>query len=526
MSADDGVEVPVLVVGAGPTGLCASLLLSQYGVNSLTVEKHAGTSIYPRATGINTRSMEILRSLGLEDDVRRASFGVTARIARSRVLVDPEPELSPSFRDDSQKASPCWWTSCSQYELEPILLRAATAHPDAQLLFGTELLGFDETGEGIIAQIADRASRRVREVRCRYLIAADGAKSLVRERLGIRMHGVGDMGRNVSIHFRADLRKRMPGQPHFLQFVQNDGVMGIFIPTDSDSRWVLGVSAMAGGESVSPERAVQLVRLASGVHDLEVELLARVAWMMQADSAERWRDGNVFLAGDAAHRMTPAGGLGLNTGIQDVHNLCWKLAAVTQGWAGPRLLDTYEVERMPVGSYNVQRSAGLITGDSEAEVTALDVDLGFTYASAAVAADGTLPPQLGAEYEPSARPGARAPHLWLGQGPGKVSTLDLFGPRMTLLTGARAQMWFQAADTIATTTSTPLTHRVIGWGLETHDAGRAWRELYGVEEGGAVLVRPDGHVAWRRPTAVPCPARDLGHALDAVLSRTDTLAAR
>lgn len=442
------------------------------------------------------------------------------------MLVDPKPELSPSFRDDSLDVSPCQWTSCSQYELEPILRRAAS-QPQAQLLFGTELAGFQETSEGIRAQIADRATRRMREVRCRYLIAGDGSKSFVRERLGIRMRGIGEIAKNVSIHFSARLRDRLPHGLNFLHFVQNDGVLGIFIPTDGDSRWVLAIPADAAAESLSPGRAADLVRLAAGLPDAEVEVLGTVPWTMQADSAERWRAGNVFLAGDAAHRMTPVGGLGLNTGIQDVHNLGWKLAAVMHGWAAPSLLDTYELERMPVGRDTVQRSAALITGKTEVDSrSVLHVDLGFTYASAAVIPDGTVPPPQGAGYVPNGRPGSRAPHLWLGQEPGKVSARDLFGPHMTLLTGARGETWRQAADTIANQTSAPLVHRIVGCGLEAHDAGRAWRELYGVEESGAVLVRPDGHVAWRQPTAVASPASDLGHVMDAVLSRNGSGAPR
>jgi putative polyketide hydroxylase len=158
-----------------------------------------------------------------------------------------------------------------------------------------------------------------------------------------------------------------------------------------------------------------------------------VPWRLEADSAERWRVGNVFLAGDAAHRMTPAGGLGLNTGIQDVHNLCWKLAAVLQGWAGPDLLHTYEIERRPVAQVNVDRSVAIVTGNVD-ERTGLDVDLGFSYASTAIVPDGSEPPHSNdGDYKPVARPGSRAPQYWLGGARGQVSTLDLFGPRFTLL---------------------------------------------------------------------------------------------
>lgn len=521
MITADGIEVPVLIVGAGPTGLSASLLLSQAGVESLTVERHPGTSIYPRATGINVRSMEIFRSLGIEDEVRGASFSVAAQVGRSAVLIDPKPELSPSFRGNALAVSPCDWTSCSQYELEPILLRAAASRSEAHLMFGMELLSFHETGSGISAQVLDRATGSVREVRCQFVVAADGSRSRVREQLALEMHGAGALMDVVTIHFCAELRERLPFQPNFLHFVQNDDVFGMFLPTNDKSRWVFAVPA--GASPLSPQHAVELVRLGSGVTDLEVQVLAIVPWTMQADCAERMRSGRVFLAGDAAHRMTPAGGLGMNTGVQDVHNLCWKLAAVIHGSAGPALLDTYEVERMPVARYNVNRSAALIGGASApSDRTALGVDLGFAYASTAVISDETLPmPRVGGEYEPTARPGARAPHCWLGRGANRYSVLDLFGPHWTLLSGHLG--WRSAADAVANGLSVPLRHRMVPLGGDSDDGGAvwraAWRALYGIGDAGAVLVRPDGHVAWRQSEAVQSPMRVLQDVLRTLLAR-------
>ncbi|HVS49851.1 MAG TPA: FAD-dependent monooxygenase, partial [Candidatus Dormibacteraeota bacterium] len=447
------IEVPVLVVGAGPSGLCASILLSRHGIESLTVEKHPGTSIYPRATGINIRSMEILRSLGLQDEVRRTSFKAEPRIAFSRVLTDTEPRVSPSFHPEDLDVSPAEWTSCSQRELEPILMRAAASYPQAQVLFGTELLGFEETGEGIAAQIGDRATGQLSEVRCRYMLAADGSKSSIRECLGIGMCGVGTMGHFLSIHFSSPLKHHLPHLPNFLHFVENQEVSGIFVATDGESRWVFAVPHhLDEGESsnsLTPERAAELVRKGAGVPGLEVEVVGLVPWRLEADSAERWRVGNVFLAGDAAHRMTPAGGLGLNTGIQDVHNLCWKLTAVLQGWAGPDLLDSYEIERRPVAQVNVDRSVAIVTGKVD-ERTGLDVDLGFSYASTAIVPDGSeLPHSNDGDYKPVARPGSRAPHWWLGGARGQVSTLDLFGPRFTLLAGELDNTWSDAARAVA-----------------------------------------------------------------------------
>jgi 2-polyprenyl-6-methoxyphenol hydroxylase-like FAD-dependent oxidoreductase len=524
MIAADVIEVPVLIVGGGPTGLCASLLLSQSGIESLLVERHPGTSIYPRATGINRRSMEIFRSLGLGEAVLQASFSVIAQVARSRVLIDPDPELSQSFRGNGLSASPCDWTSCSQYELEPILLNAASSKREAKLMFGMELLDFVETNSGISAKVLDRATGSVREVRCQYLIAADGSKSRVREQLAIGMYGAGSLMEVVSIHFRAPLKVKLPHAPYFLHFVQNGNISGIFLPTNNESRWVFAVPAGAGGisslQSMARERATEIVRLGAGVHDLEVNVLTTVPWTMQADCGERWRVGRVFLAGDAAHRMTPAGGLGMNTGIQDVHNLCWKLAAVIQGYAGSGLLDTYEVERMPVAQYNVARSVGLITGaGTENGRTALDIDLGFKYTSTAVISDGTSEStDVSREYEPTGRPGARAPHCWLGREPNRFSSLDLFGPHWTLLSSTRIETWGEAVNIACRELAMPLRHRMLGCIDENDDGCDAWRALYGIDDTGAVLIRPDGHVAWRQTNIDGAQTRGLRDALDAVLA--------
>ena len=491
------VEVPVLVAGAGPTGLCAALLLARHGVESLTVERHPGTSIYPRATGINVRSMEVLRSLGLEATVRDASFDGTPNVARSSTLVDIDVELSASLGAQSGDISPCDWTPCSQRELEPILAAAVEAEPCAELRFGAELVSFKQDGSGVIAEVLDRAKHEVSQVRCEYLIAADGARSQIRDRLGIAMHGPGDLMPCVSVHFSSDLRRRLPKTPNFLHFVANDGVFGVFMPTDSHTRWVFALPQSDRiDQGLGTERAADLVRVGAGLGDLKVDVLGVVAWMMQADWADQWRAGNVFLAGDAAHRMTPAGGLGMNTGIQDVHNLCWKLAAVLQGSAGLSLLDTYAVERKPVAQRNVQRSVALISAPENAEAPALEVDLGFVYASAAVIPD---------EPAPNALAGARAPHAWLGDGVERTSTLDMFGPHWTLVTGPRGEEWVR----VARRTEISLKHRIVA---------PAVCDRYGIQADGAVLVRPDGHVAWRQPGAMSCPSQALGMAIDRLLA--------
>ncbi|TMB90926.1 MAG: hypothetical protein E6J45_07780 [Chloroflexi bacterium] len=237
--------------------------------------------------------------------------------------------------------------------------------------------------------------------------------------------------------------------------------------------------------------------------------------------ATRWRSGRVFLAGDAAHRMTPVGGLGMNTGVQDAHNLTWKLAAVLQGWGDQDLLDTYEAERRPVARYNVERSVSLMSADgrSPAEVgqsdghTNLSVDLGFGYQSGALVSEGADTAPAGAgDYIPAARPGSRVPHVWLSEGRRRLSTLDLMGPSFTLLLGERATAWQQAASDAAARANVPLRTRRLGMARHAD-----WASVFGIGDTGAVLVRPDGHVAWRAPVAVRDATARFADVLDMVL---------
>jgi 2-polyprenyl-6-methoxyphenol hydroxylase-like FAD-dependent oxidoreductase len=531
------VKVPVLVVGAGPTGLTTSILLSRWGIPSLTVERHPGTTIFPRAIAVNTRSMEIFRSLGLDERIRQAGFRALPFVARSRTLIDPEPELSPSLGTPPTDVSPAAWTTCSQLALEPILLDEAISHPIAAVRFGVELHSLRQSVEGVCAQLVERESGRAIEVRCRFVVAADGARSTVRRLLRVGMAGFGELGHNVNIHFLAPLMQRLTHPPIFLHGVHNERASGVIYATDGRSRWVLATGYRPkDGESPADftvERCVQLVRDASGVPDLEVEVLGVSPWTTVADVAARWRSGSVFLAGDAAHRMTPAGGIGMNTGIQDGHNLAWKLAAVMQQWAGPALLDTYETERRPVAQSNVRRTVELLAAGSPldglievqlADVppastplrTALDVDLGFAYQTGALVAEPvSLAPSDTGDYIPSAAPGHRLPHLWLREGASSFSTMDCMTSAFTVFAGRRSS-WKRAVAQVATASRVPLrTQHLPAAGGDT------WTSLLGITDSGCVLMRPDGHVAWRSHSGAANPVAELRSALAMVLARDD-----
>ena len=527
---DEVVEVPVLIVGAGPTGLTASIALSRFGVPSLLVERHPGTSIHPRAIGINTRSMEIFRGFGLQERVNAVAFAADPYVARSTTLIDPAPVLSPSLgAPPADDVSPALWTTCSQFALEPVLRQQAESYTTtARLRFHTELVSFERHDDGIRARIEHRDNGRRTEVRCHFLIAADGANSLVRERLGIALEGAGVLGHNVAIHFESSLIHHIPHRPVFLHSVENERARGLFFTTDGASRWVFNTEYRPdAGEApadFTAARATQLIRDGSGVPDLDVAVRVVLPWVMRGDTAARSRAGSVFLAGDAAHRLTPAGGLGMNTGIQDAHNLAWKIAAVLRGWAGDGLLDTYEAERRPVAAANVERSvslaaAGLLPAEhpiipSFSARTALDFDLGFGYRSAAIVSDGSAAGEAAGDYVPEAKPGYRAPHTWLDGGGSRISTLDIIGEHFTLFHGGDGSTWEAAAARAAASLSVPVRVQTL------RGAARAdWPELFGISRAGAVLVRPDGHVAWRRAESDPAAATHLTAAISAALGR-------
>jgi putative polyketide hydroxylase len=274
------------------------------------------------------------------------------------------------------------------------------------------------------------------------------------------------------------------------------------------------------------ERCVELVRLAAGLPDLAVRVRSVLPWAMAAQTAERFRAGSVFLAGDAAHLIPPVGGYGMNTGIQDAHNLAWKLAGAVAGWAGPSLLDTYEAERQPVARLVTEQALLNIRQPGRPEQYAtLGLALGVSYDSAAVVPDGTPVPEIAnpvTDYVPAARPGSRAPHAWLQRNGERVSAIDLFDTAFTLLAGKSGQPWRDAAATALRDLGVPVAACTVGRGGDLGDEDGTWAQLYGIGPDGAVLVRPDGHVAWRSAAASAEPRAELIRVLGAVLGQART----
>jgi putative polyketide hydroxylase len=530
---------PVLVVGGGLTGLSAALFLSWHGVRPLLVERHPDLLIHPRARGFTQRTVELFRQIGLEPAIRAASFagGDDFRwiAVRAETLVgEHESAEEAEEGEEMRNLSPAPFAPIDQDKLE-IILRGKAEELGADIRFSTELVSFDQDDNGVTAVLRDRRTGAERTVRADYLVAVDGWDSPIRARLGIGLDGPGPFFHVATALIDADLRQALRGRQVNIAYLQRPRPGTILMSHDeAGQRWVFGTGFSPDhGESLADfaeDRVVQLVREAAGLHDVAVSLrpqiqgtdLKLLGFAIGAQVARQYHVGRTFLVGDAAHIVPPTGGLGANTGIQDAHNLAWKLAAVVRGEAGPALLETYHDERRPVGLLTMEQALvrwGSRVGEGAAEPIAplLDytaVAFGYRYRSAAIVGAPEVDHPAYLPSELTGQPGTRAPHLWLERGGERLSTIDLFGRHYVLLTGAAGTAWVDAARS--------LTDPAVEAYCVSHDFANPddrWPAAYGITNGGAVLVRPDGFVAWRSADAVPDPPRQLAPVLSELLAR-------
>jgi putative polyketide hydroxylase len=540
------LDIPVLISGGGPVGLTASLLLSRHGVRSLLVERHPGTALTPKARGINARTMEIFRQCGIDAAIRDAGLaeGRLGLIVWTETLAGKEIERRVPGRATAQNMAmtPVKNCLCAQDDLEPVIRRfAEAAGGPGALRFNTELTSFSQGPGAVTGSLLDRTTGAETPFTARYLIAAEGAQSRVRRALAVNMTGEEKVYDSVNILFHADLTQWVEHRPAALYFVEQDDLRATFLTINGTDRWGFLIHGPKKygwqPEDFTPEFCAELIRKAAGVPDLAVSVLGVSPWQASAIVADRYRVGDVFLAGDAAHEMPPTGGFGLNTGVQDVHNLTWKIAAVLRGEADAKLLDSYHAERQPLGQIITQNSLAnaLSMGRNARQSKVLPrpeflneqgLIFGASYQSTAVVPDGTPPAAVDdpvTEYVPSARPGSRAPHVWLTRGNEKISTIDLFGPHFVLLAGPGGEAWRRAGQAISPSWP-PLLVFTVGKDGDLGDPEGNWHEAYGVDTDGAVLVRPDGHVAWRSRSSASAPLEVLRTALDCVLGRMPAMA--
>lgn len=545
MRSRDPGSLPVLIVGGGIVGLSCALFLAHRGVPCVLVERHEGTSVYPRFRGINVRTMELYRSV--EPALERDLLAIAERedesgqLGRGRTLADPDLVwINTVSGAVPQHLSPTSMCVADQDRVEPIVRRHAE-RLGAQLRFHTELIGFDDTPDGIEARLRDRTTGEESGIRASYMIAADGASSPVRDRLGITSHGPGHLAHRLALYFRADLSAVTPGRKVFAAFL--DSVGGHLVRRDADKgMWQLSAPFdPESGERVedfTPPRCLAIIRAGVGQADLDAEIVGVLPWEIAARVADRYRAGRVFLAGDAAHVNGPWGGLGANTGVQDVHNLAWKLAAVHHGQATDGLLDTYDAERRPAADLvvgyafrsmlqDVSPGAPLPPGP---EIEFPEVVLGYCYRSAAVSgrpADmveplvPSLPDPAPVENPlwPTGRPGTRAPHVILEQAGQRVSTIDLTGYGFTLLAVPQA-VWAEDAVKIAEVLAVPVTLYRIGPGGDLGDPDGTCADAFGLTPTGASLLRPDGFIAWTSPSDQSDPLAGFRTALTRLLGRS------
>ncbi|GAA3235165.1 FAD-dependent oxidoreductase [Nonomuraea helvata] len=535
-------KTAVLIVGGGITGLSAAFFLARRGVRSVLVERHPSTAIMPQARAFNPRSMEIYRALGLEEEILRHQsilvgmpemIGAGTLAGEERFRVDMLAQVRPGG------ISPADWALIDQDELERVV-RPHAERAGVDVRFGTELVSIDGDDDGdddgVTAVVRDLGSGAESRIRAGYLIAADGNRAGIRDRLGIGADGPGVLGHAAHFVFDADLDGALRGRRFMLAYFDQPVTGTVLAPLGRLGRWMLGVPFQPRhGESIEdfPEqRCVELVRRATGIADLDVTLVPPVpGWSrtvmdvrIGAWVARRYRAGRVFFAGDAAHVFPPTGSFGASTGIADAHNLAWKLAAVLHGQAGPALLDTYEAERRPVAHTTMDTALRILdarhhaAGEDATRIDEVTMAFGYRYRSAAVRTEPATPEDpVEDPRTPSGRPGLRAPHVWLERAGTKLSTLDLFTGAFTLLAGAEGAEWAEAAKAVAASLDLDVDVHRVG-AAELRDPDQRFTHAYGITDAGAVLIRPDGFVGWRAGDLLRQPEQELRQALTRLLA--------
>lgn len=577
-----GYDTDVFIVGAGPTGASAALALATYGVRAHAISRWNWVANSPRAHITNQRTVEVLRDLGVEAEATKHAtpweqMGDTLfttslagdEIARLRTWGTGDDRIG-----DYVKGSPCSLLDIPQPYMEPVLVNEAAAR-GATFGFNTEYLGHSQDDDGVTVRLKDIPSSREYEMRARYMIGADGARSQVVDELELPLEGELARAATAYVLFHADLSRFVAHRPSILHWLMTPSAnfgeigMGLLRAIRPWHTWIAGWGyALDGpGPDFDPDAVKERIRSYVGDPDLEIEIETCSSWYVNRAHATQYSKGRVFCGGDAVHRHPPSSGLGSNTSIQDAFNLAWKLAFVIRGHAGPELLETYSQERAPVGKQVVARAnqsrvdygplnecfrttgeadpiaAGLAklrdpgpdgVAIREALTEALDlknyefnaqgVELNQRYTSTAALPDPAAgeesfarDPQL--YLQATTRPGAKLPHAWLlGADGQRVSTLDVTGKgKLSLVTGLSGRAWERAAAKL----ELPFLRTVVIGDSGAEDVYRDWARIREIHEAGALLVRPDGYIAWRRPAAVWDDEDALAHlqsALSGVLS--------
>ena len=582
------ITTEVLIIGTGPSGSAAAALLSTYGIQNMAINRYRWLANTPRAHITNQRTMEVLRDLGRDVEDEAYMFATHQDLMGENIFCESlaGEEIGrmkswgnhPLSRAEHLMSSPTKMNDLPQTFMEPLLFKTACSR-GTQARMSTEYVSHVQDAEGVTTTCRDRLTGKEFTVRSKYLIGADGGKSLVAEHAGLPFEGKMGVGGSMNILFRADLSKYVAHRPSVLYWVMQPGAdvggigMGLVRMVRPWNEWLIvwGYDINGPEPEVTPDFATGVARQLVGDPDLEIELLSASVWTVNNRYATRTSNGRVFCMGDAIHRHPPSNGLGSNTSIQDAFNLAWKLALVLKGQAGERLLESYDAERAPIAKQIVTRANQSIaefgpifealgmgegvdpvqmqknltarTGGTDAaerqreairkaiafkkyEFDAHGVEMNQRYRSGAVVTDGQIEPAFALDadlhYQPTTWPGARLPHAWVyrhGTG-AEISTLDLCGHgRFTLLTGLGGEPWVAAAEAVGKELGMEIVTHVIGPRQPHEDHSGDWARASEIRDSGCLLVRPDHHVAWRAEVLAASPKAELGRVMRQILAR-------
>lgn len=580
------VETDVLIVGAGPAGAVASVLLSDYGIRNIMINKYASTSNGPRSHITNQRTMEILRDLNLETAAKQlatpqeymgehtyATSLAGEEFGRIRTW-----STHPHAKAEHDLASPCSVCDIPQLYFEPLLVSEAGLR-GSDVRFMTEYVSLEQDEQGVTATLFDRLNKVEYKVRAKYLIGADGARSSVAKDINLPYEGqmaLGDSG-SINIEFEADLTDLVDHRRSDMYWMLQAGVgldgngIGVLRMVRPWHKWVCvwGYSLEDGVPDVDIAGATEIVRKIIGSDRYNINIENISSWTINQQYAARNTNGRVFCMGDAVHRHTPMGGLGLNTSVQDAYNLCWKLALVLENKASKSLLDSYDAERTPIAAQIVDRAyrslftlpalfealelpkspveEDMIKGMARLKATSAEgatrraamrramdatligfgggygVEMNQRYQSDAVYSDQapeeTFVRDKELYYQASTRPGAHLPHVWLTEEQRKLSIFDICGKgQFTLLTGLSGSVWREVASEVSARFGVEIKVHVIGPGQQYVDTYGDYAEICGFDESGALLVRPDMFIAWRVHDASTASTEQLQDVMKKILN--------
>jgi 2,4-dichlorophenol 6-monooxygenase len=572
-------DTDVLVVGAGPAGLTAAALLARSGIKTTGITKYPGTADSPRAHITNQRTAEVLRDLGVEDRLLQTAMPHELMATQIFATSFAGIELSRTSawgagidrKADYTAASPSSMCNISQHKLEPIILEAATKH-GAEIRFDAELIDLRQDRDGVTARVLERTTGQEREIRSKYLIGADGGRSLVASKEGFEFDGRFNIGEAISVWLDADLTRYTQHRSGAIAFITPQASeiwMSIWPCVTPWTEWNPFFFRHGWAPGSTDEEVLHgYIREAIGDPTVPFKIKKISRWQVNHVVAKNYRRGRVFIVGDAAHRHSPANGLGSNTSVQDSYNLSWKLALVLSGKADESLLDSYNDERQPVGRQVIDRAmkshveiepwseaAGLKPGMSEREAkanieelfgasetgerrrkallagvdlmkyqfNAHGVELGQRYRSGAIVSSEPFPeyrcdPEL--YFQPDTVPGSHIPHVWVKHKEAIISTLDVCDHSgFTLILGVGGQFWARAASTVSSEFGVPIKIAQIGLRQEFDDMEGEWIKIRDVSDQGCLLVRPDRFIAWRSHDLPTDPIAALRRTMQCVLGR-------